>query len=63
MSKKHNISVIDMSQLYLRPDAHTGKKFLLLNKKAAHDCLHYCIPGPVDLFGNIILMQFYTNQL
>lgn len=63
MCALHNISVIDMSPLYLRPDAHPGKNMLLLNKKSSHDCLHYCTPGPVDLFGNILLTQFYTKML
>ena len=61
------MGVIDMSPLYLRPDAHiggtTGNGYHMLlageQRGAAPekmDCLHYCLPGPVDLF-NVLLLQ------
>ncbi len=39
-----NISVINMKPLYLRPDAHPGRG----------DCLHFCTPGPLDLFPRLL---------
>lgn len=42
--------VIDMSPLYYRQDAHS-------------DCLHYCMPGPVDLFSVLLLNMLYTKEL
>lgn len=44
------LKVIDMSMLYLRPDAHA-------------DCMHLCIPGPLDVFSNIMLTMLYTGEL
>lgn len=64
--------IIDMSPLYLRPDAHIGK--LGEYKKigvapnegtggAAHklDCLHYCLPGPIDLFSVLLLQNLVES--
>ena len=42
--------VIDMSMLYLRPDAHA-------------DCMHLCLPGPLDVFSNILLTMLYTGEV
>jgi hypothetical protein len=44
------LQVIDMSPLYYRQDAHS-------------DCLHYCMPGPVDLFSVLLLNMLYTKEL
>ena len=32
------IGLLDMGALYYRPDAHPGE-----------DCLHFCLPGPIDI--------------
>lgn len=47
---KHGMKVVDMSPLYYRQDAHS-------------DCLHYCLPGPLDLFSVLILNMLYNNEL
>lgn len=44
------MKVIDMSPLYYRQDAHS-------------DCLHYCMPGPVDLFSVLLLNMLYTKEI
>ena len=51
--EKFNITmkVIDMSPLNFRPDAHA---------RPAQDCLHYCLPGPINLFS-ILLLQMLQN--
>lgn len=38
---------LDMSPLYLRPDGHI--------RGAKDDCLHYCLPGPINLFARLLL--------
>jgi GDSL/SGNH-like Acyl-Esterase family found in Pmr5 and Cas1p len=48
-----NFSIIDMTPLYLRPDAHPGE----------WDCLHYCVPGPLDLFSVLLLNMLTTNEV
>ena len=42
--------VIDMSPLYQRADAHW-------------DCLHYCMPGPINIFSNILLNMLVTGEV
>lgn len=44
------MKLIDMSPLYYRQDAHS-------------DCLHYCLPGPVDLFSVLLLNMLYNEEL
>jgi hypothetical protein len=46
------LGVIDMSPLYLRPDAH-----------ALGDCLHFCAPGPLDLFAQLMLASLAAGEL
>lgn len=52
-SKGLNMTILDMSPLALRPDAHPG----------GGDCLHFCLPGPVDLFPQILLQSLYAREL
>jgi len=45
-----NWKYLNLSPLYGRPDAHPGDG----------DCLHYCLPGPIDL-SSILLLQMLQN--
>ena len=58
-AKQEGWGVIDMSPLYLRPDAHIGRlgEFHKMGVAPMEklDCLHYCLPGPVDLFSVLLL--------
>ncbi|XP_057444836.1 xyloglucan O-acetyltransferase 1-like [Lotus japonicus] len=54
--------VLDISQLaLLRPDGHSGlymKPFPFakgLSKDAHNDCVHWCLPGPIDTWNEILL--------
>jgi len=38
---------LDMSPLYLRPDGHS--------RGSKKDCLHFCLPGPLNLFAQLLL--------
>lgn len=49
------VRVVDMSPLYLRPDAHIFG--------AKHDCLHYCQPGPLNLFSQLLLQLLYNHEI
>lgn len=42
--------VIDMTPLYLRRDAHS-------------DGQHLCLPGPLNIIGNIVLTMLYTGEM
>lgn len=52
ISKHLGVKLIDLSPLYLRIDGHPG-----------HDCLHYCMPGPLDLFGTLVYQMLDTGEL
>jgi len=49
-----NVTYIDMSPLYFRPDAHPAQ---------GNDCLHYCLPGPLDIFPQILLNLLHNKEL
>ena len=53
-AKEYNFSIIDMSPLYYRPDAHITY---------IADCYHYCTPGPIDIFARILLQKLYTKEM
>jgi hypothetical protein len=48
------IQVVDMYPLYLRPDAHPHY---------IKDCLHYCQPGPLNLFSILLMNMLMTRQI
>lgn len=58
MKKAGVDAVLDLSPLYLRPDAHPGSQGA--GGAPNPDCLHLCTPGPLDLIGP--LMQRAMGQ-
>jgi len=52
-SKAFGFEVVDMKPLYLRPDSHPGDE----------DCLHYCMPGPLDLFPVLLLQMLHNREI
>eukprot|EP01040_Poterioochromonas_malhamensis_P001732 gene1732-1838_t len=48
------IDVMDMYPLYLRPDAHPNY---------INDCLHYCLPGPLNIIGVLLLNKLITREI
>lgn len=46
------IPIVDMRPLYYRPDAHK-----------TYDCMHYCLPGPLNLFARELLTMMLTGEL
>mmetsp|Transcript_14484 Transcript_14484/g.29348 ORF Transcript_14484/g.29348 Transcript_14484/m.29348 type:complete len:121 (-) Transcript_14484:98-460(-) len=51
-SRDHNLAVLDVAPIYLRPDAHVPG-----------DCLHFCVPGPVNLGANLLMQMLITKEL
>jgi len=51
----HNLGMryIDLSPLYTRSDAHPG----------SGDCLHFCMPGPIDLIAQLLLQSLYWKEI
>ncbi|KAF6140926.1 hypothetical protein GIB67_042339 [Kingdonia uniflora] len=63
-----NIKVLDMSQMtLLRPDGHPGPYTHFQpfakdkNAKVQNDCLHWCLPGPIDSWNDLI-MEMVVNS-
>ena len=50
--RNKSIGLLDMSALYYRPDAHPGR-----------DCLHSCLPGPIDIVGRILLQMLENGEI
>ena len=62
MSAQIGMKLIDMSPLYLRADGHPG---YLAYDVHGGDCLHYCMPGPLNIFSVFmmhILRDNYVNS-
>ncbi|OWM84683.1 hypothetical protein CDL15_Pgr027470 [Punica granatum] len=48
--------LLDTTQaLLLRPDGHPSKYGHPPNEKWYNDCVHWCLPGPVDAWSNFLL--------
>lgn len=44
---------IDMSPVLWRSDAH----------QSAEDCLHFMMPGPMNLFSILLLQKLYNKEI
>ena len=64
-AKNLSMPIIDMHPLWLRPDAHVGSPSPSTHYDPNHfnDCLHYSIPGPINVFGDILLNMMVTGEL
>lgn len=49
--QEFDIPSIDMRMLYSRSDAHPSSQSGREIMKGVIDCLHYCLPGPLDVAG------------
>lgn len=57
-----NVKLLDFTGMLLtRPDGHPGayRAFRPFDKdknaKVQNDCLHWCLPGPIDYLNDVIL--------
>ena len=61
------VGIIDMSPLYFRPDSHIGKlatfHHFAIKNDFKTDCLHYCVPGPLDLFSTLLYQTLITDMI
>ncbi|CAH1413155.1 unnamed protein product [Lactuca virosa] len=52
------ITIMDMTQvMQLRPDGHPSKygHWPLQNVTMANDCVHWCLPGPIDAWNDFLM--------
>ena len=52
-ARKYGFKIIDMYPLYLRPDGHPPDG----------DCLHYCMPGPLNFMNDVLLTMMRTKEI
>ena len=52
-AKRLNLTTIRTRPMNLRPDAHPGK----------NDCLHWCLPGTLDIVGDIVLRLMLQEKI
>lgn len=57
-AKSLNMPILDMAPLYFRPDAHPASVV-----PQSPDCLHYCVPGPLDIVGPILITMLYNKEI
>ncbi|CAN1237601.1 Protein trichome birefringence-like 25 [Linum grandiflorum] len=61
-----NLKLLDTTRLsMLRPDGHPGPymhshPFEKKDEKVQNDCLHWCLPGPIDSWNDLV-MQMIVN--
>ncbi|KAG6424034.1 hypothetical protein SASPL_114444 [Salvia splendens] len=49
--------------MLLRPDGHPSKygHWPVINNTLANDCVHWCLPGPIDAWNDFLLQLFKTE--
>lgn len=48
--------VLDITEaMMLRPDGHPGSHWRSKQKKGYNDCVHWCMPGPIDAWNDLLL--------
>jgi hypothetical protein len=55
--QQRNIPFLDMRMLFSRSDAHPSSK----ERTNPIDCLHFCAPGPLDMFAILFLHLLRTD--
>jgi hypothetical protein len=63
--KGSRFGLIDITDaMLMRPDGHPNKFGHDSNKNASiNDCVHWCMPGPVDTINEIFLYMMMRMQL
>lgn len=53
--KERRLLALDVTRAMLvRPDGHPDVHFGNVWKKGSHDCVHWCMPGPVDAWNDLL---------
>ncbi|XP_073311085.1 xyloglucan O-acetyltransferase 3-like [Primulina huaijiensis] len=55
-SGNHVFKVLDVTEIMLmRPDGHPGQHWGNVWMKGYSDCIHWCLPGPIDTWNQLML--------
>ncbi|XP_010453739.2 PREDICTED: protein trichome birefringence-like 21 [Camelina sativa] len=63
--KGFRLKLMDMTKaMLLRPDGHPGRYGHLQNAGVTlrNDCIHWCLPGPIDTWNDILLQMMKTEN-
>ncbi|KAK7381144.1 hypothetical protein VNO78_33670 [Psophocarpus tetragonolobus] len=56
--------LLDTTQaMLLRPDGHPNKYGHLPKENVANDCVHWCLPGPIDSWSDFLLEMLKTESV
>ena len=58
--------LLDTTQpMLLRPDGHPDKygHWPIENKTVVNDCVHWCLPGPVDTWNDFLLEMLKREDM
>nr|XP_016506016.1 PREDICTED: LOW QUALITY PROTEIN: protein trichome birefringence-like 19 [Nicotiana tabacum] len=64
--KGKNFKLLDITQaMLLRPDGHPSRYGHLPNESVVlyNDCVHWCLPGPIDSWNDFLLHMLKIEQL
>ncbi|XP_074303601.1 xyloglucan O-acetyltransferase 3-like [Silene latifolia] len=55
-TSRDNFRVMDITKVMVtRPDGHPGSHWRDKKKKGFNDCVHWCMPGPIDVWNDLML--------
>ncbi|KAM3367921.1 hypothetical protein ACQJBY_016461 [Aegilops geniculata] len=58
-----NIEILDITKLMsMRPDAHPGIHWNNEWMRGYSDCSHWCLPGPIDMWNELLLAVLYKYK-
>ncbi|KFK25826.1 hypothetical protein AALP_AA8G166300 [Arabis alpina] len=57
------LRLLDTTQaMWLRPDGHSGRYGRLPEAKGRSDCIHWCLPGPIDILNDFLLAMIEREE-
>lgn len=61
---RKRFGVLDVSRaMMMRADGHPGSHLDRRWMKSSNDCLHWCLPGPVDMWNDVLFAAIRKNSL
>lgn len=62
MKKGQRFEVLDVTRaMLMRPDGHPGEHWGNKWMRGYNDCTHWCLPGPVDMWSELLLAVLKRN--
>ncbi|KAL2932881.1 Protein ALTERED XYLOGLUCAN 4-like [Bienertia sinuspersici] len=56
IKRQRKIRALDITRaMLMRPDGHPGSHWRDKKKKGFNDCVHWCMPGPIDVWNDLLL--------